>query len=145
MPPIVRTPTPRRIWRALTRAWIAPAVIALAACGPGASSASPGNGPSGDATLAAAATGVCAAVQALPDATAAQRAFENQAHEALHALAAAPGVDRSRAARLLEAMERVEGDFESDSAPSLPADLSALQSATGDALRSMDRAVPPCG
>ncbi len=80
----------------------------------------------------------------MPDATAAERAFENEAHEPLHALAADPGVDRSLAARLLESMERVEADFAESSAPGLPADLATLRSVAGDALRSLGEAVPSC-
>jgi hypothetical protein len=111
--------------------------------------ASTGNVPSPRSTdgpdLTAAALGLCLAVAALPNVNAAERAFDNNAHEALHALAAAPGLERGLAARVLESMERVEADF-ARSAPDggLAADLQALTIDTDRALQELGEVGPPC-
>ena len=111
-----------------------------------------GAGPSPSARvspLADAVIGVCQARAALrgsaPDAEAADRAFTNVAHEALHILAADPGLERGLAARVLEAMEQVETDFEGNTDPdALDADLADLGSAAGAALDALGVEVPPC-
>lgn len=81
----------------------------------------------------------------LPDVAAARTAFVNEAHDELHALAAAPGLDRSAAAHVLEAMDAVERDFSgSPAAAALAGDLATLRSAADDALTSLGVEVPAC-
>ena len=101
---------------------------------------------SGIATdLAAASTGVCQTLAALPDATAAERSFENVAHAALHALAAAPALDRALSAAVLESMERVEADFTASRAGEpLRRDLETLLEEANAALQAIGRTQPPC-
>ncbi len=128
-------------------ALLLPMVVACSPGGAGQASASPSPAPTasmtGEPNLQAAAVGVCSAIGALPDAAAAERTFTNDAHEALHALAAAPGLDRSVSARLLESMEQVEADFEGGSG-NLSDDLGALHAAAGVALAGIGQAVPTC-
>jgi hypothetical protein len=135
--PSVRRPSVR--WRS-TVAWIA---LVLSACSPGASGpAVPSQAAIG---FAASSAGVCQAIDALPDVTAAERAFTNVAHEALHGLAADPRLSRSVSARVLEAMQKVEADFSgSTGASALREDLAALQVSTDEALRALGQAVPAC-
>lgn len=70
--------------------------------------------------------------------------FANAAHAALHTLAAAPGLDRADAARLLEAMQRVETAFSSGDAGALATDLAALHVSADAALRALAIEVPVC-
>lgn len=113
------------------------ATVLLAAC-----TATSGSSPAG---LVAASAGVCHAIAALPDMTKAQRAFDNEAHEALHALAADARLDRAMAAGVLESMQRVEADFAQATGPdALGRDLSALLEAADDALAEIGQAVPGC-
>lgn len=113
-------------------------LLVLAGCGGAASgSSSAGHG--------AASAGVCHAMAALPDVTDSQRAFNNEAHEALHALAADPRLDRTIAARVLESMQRVEADFAQAAGPdALGIDLSTLLEAADDGLAEVGQAVPAC-
>jgi hypothetical protein len=114
----------------------------LAACSP--ASAPPVGGPSG---LTAASAGVCQAIVALPDVAAAERSFTNVAHEALHGLAAAPGLDRQLEAGILEAMQRVEADFGQSPPPdvaALTSDLRSLHDSADRALVSIGETAPPC-
>lgn len=134
-----------KLTRRSRAAWVAiPLSAFLAACSPaGGTSPTP---TASQADLTAAASGLCDALAALPDAAAADRAFTNVAHDALHALAAAPGLDRTLAAPVLEAMERVETDFDTPSdVAMLSADLGALHDAAGDALEALGKDVTPCG
>ena len=95
--------------------------------------------------LAGAADGLCAAMAALPDTAAAKRDFVNQAHDALHALAADSRLERALSARVLEAMDRVEQDFDTAAAePILGADLSSLRAAAADALGTLRIASATC-
>ncbi len=95
--------------------------------------------------LAESASGVCQAIVALPDHSAAERAFTNLAHDPLHTLAADARLDRSMAARILEAMEKVEADFtQSPDVAVLTDALTALQAATDRALEALGMEVPPC-
>jgi hypothetical protein len=94
--------------------------------------------------LEAASTGLCAAIAALPDATEVERTFTNEAHAALHSLAAAAGLDRADAARVLEGMEQVETDFNSGDAGALATDLVALHVSVDEALRALAIEVPVC-
>jgi hypothetical protein len=91
--------------------------------------------------------GVCQAIVALPDVAAAERSFTNVAHEALHGLAAEPGLDRQLAAGILEAMQRVEADFGQSQAPDvalLMSDLTNLHDSADRALASLGQAAPLC-
>jgi hypothetical protein len=121
-------------------AWIA---LVLAACAP-ASGASATLGSTGSA-LTASSSGVCQAILALPDAVAAQRAFINVAHQALHGLAADDHLARPMSARVLETMQRVEADFSGAmDAPLLGHDLAALRVAADAALSAIGEEVPAC-
>jgi hypothetical protein len=124
---------------------LAVATTAMLACGCGALGNPPGASlsPSGDLTAASA--GLCRAIAALPDTAAAQRTFVNSAHAALHALAAAPGLDRSIAAGVLESMQRVEGDFATIATQkTLTADLQDLTTKADAALRAIGQIPAPC-
>jgi hypothetical protein len=99
----------------------------------------------GGTDLSAAASGLCLAIAALPDGQAAERAFDNSAHEALHALAAAPGLERDLAAHVLESMERVEADFAGPAdEKGLAADLHDLATHTDEALTALGKSAAPC-
>jgi hypothetical protein len=125
------------------RAVIAVATIAIliggcaSADGPTASGAQPA--PAG------AVAGLCAALAALPDRSAAEQAFINVAHDPLHRLAADPRVDRALAADVLETMQAVEVDL-GRSAPVdvLREDLGALRTATGAAVAAIGAPDPGC-
>jgi hypothetical protein len=120
--------------------WI---VLVATACSPTAG-ASGTLGPTGSG-LTESSSGVCQAIRALPDAAAADRAFINVAHQALHGLAADNRLDRPMSARVLETMQRVEADFSgATDAPSLGRDLAALQAAADAALRAIGEEVPAC-
>ena len=89
--------------------------------------------------------GICAAIAALPDRSASERAFSNLAHDALHGLAAEPRLSRAMSARILEAMERVEADFRRPTnVEVLSTDLGELQVSADAALRALSREVPAC-
>ena len=117
--------------------------LLLSSCSPVAiGSVAPSLGPAG---MAAASSGVCEAIQALPDVTAAERAFTNLAHDALHGLAADVRVDRTKAARVLETMQKVEADFSRPpDIPTLTADLEALRASADAALGEIGQAVAGC-
>jgi hypothetical protein len=124
----------------LTAAWI---TLVLSACSPTASvSATPSQPALG---LPASSSGVCQAIAALPDRSAAERAFTNLAHEALHGLAADARLDRSMSARILEAMEKVEADFSrSPGLATLTDDLAELHASVDAALPALGVEVPAC-
>jgi hypothetical protein len=89
--------------------------------------------------------GVCAAMLAVPDTAAAQRAFTNLAHGQLHSLAADPRLSRPMAARILETMGVVEADFGRPPATAtLRKDLAELHDAADGALRALGLAAPEC-
>jgi hypothetical protein len=95
--------------------------------------------------LPASSSGVCKAIVALPDVSAAERAFTNLAHEPLHGLAADSRLGRSMSARVLEAMEKVETDFsQSPDVAVLTDDLTELQASADAALQALGEEVPPC-
>lgn len=129
----------RTPWR-LTAAWI---TLVLSACSPVASvSATPSQRALG---LAASSSGVCQVIVALPDLSAAERAFTNLAHEALHGLAADPRLGRSMSARVLEAMEKVEADLgRSPDVAVLINDLAELHASADAALQALGEEVPAC-
>lgn len=123
-----------------TAAWIA---LAVSACSPltGASAtlSQPALG------LPASSSGVCQAIAALPDVSAAQRAFTNVAHDALHGLAADPRLDRSMSAQVLEAMQIVEVDFtQTPDDAVLSEDLANLLAVADAALGDLGEEVPAC-
>jgi hypothetical protein len=126
-------------WR-WTAVWI---TLVVGACSPlvdaSATSTQPARG------LTTSSSGVCQAIVALPDVSAAKRAFANLAHEALHSLAADPRLDRAMSARVLESMQRVEADFDQSSdAAALTGDLAALHAVADSALRAIGEDVPAC-
>jgi hypothetical protein len=95
--------------------------------------------------LPAASSGVCQAIAALPDVSAAQRAFTNVAHDALHGLAADPQLDRSMSAQVLQAMQRVEVDFtQTRDEAVLSGDLANLLAVADAALQALGEDVPKC-
>ena len=119
-------------------------VLALTACGAGISA--DGSEPSGEA-LRASATAVCSSLDVVAtDRSSAVAIFQNDAHDGLHALAALPALDRSAAARLLEAKARVE-EAMAAGAPSqqLRQDLVELSAATDIALAALGLEPPACG
>jgi hypothetical protein len=140
--PTDRRPTARR-----RPALAAALALLLAGCAP-ASGGGTTSTPGASSGLGAAATGVCAALKALPDTVAAERAFTDDAHEALHALASAPGLERSLAAPVLEIMQRVEADFAttpaSPDASRLATDLASLHAAASAALAALGATAPAC-
>lgn len=88
---------------------------------------------------------MCQAIVALPDVSAAQRAFTNVAHDALHGLAADSRLDRSMSAQVLQAMQRVEVDFtQSRDDAALGNDLANLLAVADAALRTIGEDVPAC-
>jgi hypothetical protein len=83
--------------------------------------------------------------EAARDAEAARRIFFDRAHDPLHDIAAAAEkVDRSSAARLLEAKQAVEADLEATAAPELTSDLGRLIVATRDALEDLSVSTEGC-
>jgi hypothetical protein len=83
--------------------------------------------------------------EAARDAEAARRIFFDRAHDPLHDIAeAAEEVDRSSAARLLEAKQAVEADLEAMGAPELASDLGRLIVATRDSLEDLSVSTEGC-
>jgi hypothetical protein len=117
--------------------------LALTACTPAASAP-----PSGDEAMAGlplSSRGICAAMLALPDTQAAERAFTNLAHDRLHDLAADPRLSRAMSGRILETMGVVETDFgRSPAAATLADDLAELHAAAETALRAIGLTAPAC-
>jgi hypothetical protein len=122
---------------------IAVATLLLSACSPIGS----GSGAASQSALglSVSSAGVCEAIAALPDRAAAERAFTNMAHDALHGLAGDPRLSRSISARLLEAMQKVEADFSrTPDAALLSADLAELHASADSALQALGEEVPAC-
>ena len=117
-------------------------LAALVAC-TATAAASPISSPPSDGHAASSA-GVCAALLALPDESAALRAFTNLAHDALHGLAGDARLSRSTAAAVLRSMTAVEDDFATVRSPRLAADLAMLRAATDAALGELGEPVPTC-
>ena len=129
----------RAPWR-----WILLSIaLVLSACSPaGAGSGTPGQPSLG---LSASSAGVCQAIAALPDTSAAERAFTNMAHDALHGLAGDPRLSRSMSARVLEAMQRVEADFSrTPDVAVLSGDLAELHASADSALQALGEEVSAC-
>jgi hypothetical protein len=125
-------------------AWFFAAGIALTvgACSPLAGASATRQSALG---LPASSSGVCQAIAVLPNISAAQRAFTNVAHDALHSLAADPRLDRSMSAQVLEAMRRVEVDFtQSSDGAALSEDLANLLAVADAALEALGEEVPVC-
>jgi hypothetical protein len=132
-------PRSRPPWRST----IAVITLVLSACSPVASGTA-GSSPR-LVGLSASSTGVCQAIVALPDLSAAERAFNNLAHAALHGLAADPRLERALSARVLEAMARVEADFSrSADAATMTEDLTELRMSADAALRALGLDAPSC-
>jgi hypothetical protein len=85
---------------------------------------------------------VCAALLALPDESAALRAFTNLAHDALHGLAGDARLSRSTAAAVLRSMTAVEDDFAVPGSARLATDLATLHDATDEALVELGERAP---
>lgn len=122
--------------------------LVLASCGAGSegrSAATSETSGSSSAPFEAAAAGLCAATATLPDLAATRRAFINGAHDALHALAADPRLTRAASARVLEAMDHLERDFDAPAeAPALASDLADLSKAAAAALEGLGIDAPSC-
>ena len=97
------------------------------------------------AHLADAAGGLChARAEAATDPVAARAAFYDRSHDALHTVARGlETVDRSLAADLLVAMQKVESELETKP-PGLAGDLGALADVYRSGLRRLAIAAPPC-
>jgi hypothetical protein len=94
----------------------------------------------------AAVDGLCGALTSAQEPEASQQAFYDRSHMTLHEIAAElQSADRAAAAALLEAKDRVEGDYRTGAAPSkLEADLTRLIGATVEGLRALDVESPGC-
>lgn len=83
--------------------------------------------------------------EAAADPESARGIFFDRAHDPLHDIAAAAeDVDRSSAARLLEAKQAVEANLEAMAAPGLASDLERLITATRDALKELSISTEGC-
>lgn len=118
-------------------------MLLLSACSVAASPATtPGMTPFSSAV---ASSGVCETIFALPDETAASRAFTDLAHDALHDLAGDPRLSRALSAGVLESMEKVESDFRGSAEVAvLGDDLVDLHVAADAALGALGVAAPGC-
>lgn len=122
--------------------------LVLASCGArfGGASVVAGSPGSSSAPLVAAAAGLCAATAALPDLMGTKRVFVNDAHDALHTLAADPRLTRPAAAHVLEAIDQLERDFEASAdVPAVASDLANLSTAAAAALQELGIDAPSCG
>lgn len=138
-----------------TAAVLLAAALSLGACGgDGGGSdhvSTPSALPSGSlgvVTLEAARAtvqGLCG-VREAPDASAAKATFYDRTHDELHVIAAATEEqDRSAAASLLEAMQRVEAELEHPPLPEgFSADVDALVGTTRAALEAIGLGAPAC-
>jgi hypothetical protein len=131
---------PSPAWWRSTALWI---TLVLSACSPAVGASATPSLPA--VGLPASSSGVCQAIIALPDLSAAEHAFTNVAHDALHRLAADPRLGRALAARVLEAMQKVETDFSrSSDVAALTGDLAELRTSADLALRAIGEEVPAC-
>lgn len=107
----------------------------------------PAPDPTGaDARWLAAVDGLCASIAEAGDPAAAERAFFDRSHDALHEIAAAASeADREAAAALLTAKNRVEADFrDAPTRQELEGHLQTLIAATVDALTALGVNAPGC-
>ena len=97
-------------------------------------------------SFAATAVALCDARRSLPDdRDAAVRSFQDRAHESLHLLAADATLDRTLAADLLRAKERVESEIAAGATGvELEAPMDALATSTRMALTDIGVEVEPC-
>ena len=126
----------------LTRAVIALALLA-AACGGGSEdrTITVAGQPVAVAQLVDAHAALC---QAAAEPDAARRHFFDRAHDQLHTVARAlEDVDRTQAAQLLQAKERVESELTTPP-PTLPDDLRRLAGVYRDGLGRLAITAPPC-
>jgi hypothetical protein len=131
--------------------------MAFAACN-GSDSGPPATGTTGPTIVVAgdpvpvaqmtdALANLCTAQDEAPDRPqAAEARFFDRSHTTLHLVArAVEDVDRSLAARLLEAKQKVEADFSGlASGDRVADDLASLVTVTRDALDRLAVPVPPC-
>ena len=99
------------------------------------------------AKLRAIAAGLCeAAQQAATDLSAAEKTFQGKSHDGLHLIARGlQDIDRPASATLLEAKQKVEGDFSNDAAgPQVAADLRSLSEVTKSSLALFNVTVDAC-
>ncbi len=120
---------------------IALVALALAACG----SDTPSDAAPDDLPSEAVAAGLCQAAGSAADAEEAEEAFA-RVHTDLHRVAGAvEEQDRTAAAALLKAKQKVEDDLRRRAPESeLGPDLRRLIEATADGLRRLDVTVDPC-
>lgn len=129
--------------------------LVLTACGGDAATPnrpSPTPLPSGELGVvtpdaaSAAVLGLCEVMSQLPeDPEAASATFDDRVHEELHIVAAATQVqDRTAAAALLRAKERVEADLAGPGAADAGSDVDALLKAVRSALAVIGLTVPDC-
>ena len=122
----------------LTLAAVLVLSLASAACSTGAEDTATTD------EFSVAAEGLCRTADVVDDPTAAREIFYDTVHQALHQLAddTAAG-DRTAAAGLLEAKQRVEATLDTRE-PSLAAAVDDLVDATSRALATLDRPEPDC-
>lgn len=125
-------------------------LLSMAACGAGENDnpSSPPSGALGPVTPRAAeeaVRGLCD-LRTATDRVEAEATFLDRAHATLHVIAAATEVrDRSGAANLLEAKQKVEADLAgTELPPSFAADVRALIDATRAALAAIGLDAPAC-
>jgi hypothetical protein len=97
--------------------------------------------------LLAVAAGLCeAAAQAPTDVEAAEKTFNGRSHDGLHLIARGlEQIDRAASATLLEAKQKVEGDFSrSVAGPQVAADLKSLHDVTVSSLARFNVTAGPC-
>jgi hypothetical protein len=139
----------RRVERPDLLRWLPPGLIVVGGALLWLSATdAPAGGHDGRATsFAATAVALCDATRALPDdREAAVRAFQDRAHEPLHVLAADATLDRTLAADLLRAKERVEAGIAAGATGAeLEGAMDALAASTGTALADIGIEVEPCG
>jgi hypothetical protein len=137
--------------RLLASTLLALALVAAACASDGGVSGVPSAPPSGalgavtSEAAAEAVRGLCA-LEPATDRVEAEATFLDRSHATLHVIAAATEVrDRSTAADLLEAKQRVEADLAGDELPpGFAADVRALIDATGAALEAIGLEAPAC-
>ena len=99
------------------------------------------------ARLRAIATGLCqAALEAPGDLAAAEKTFQSKSHDGLHLIARGlEDIDRTAAAALLEAKQKVEADFSKNvSGPQVAADLRHLADVNRSSLSRFNVSVDAC-
>jgi hypothetical protein len=135
------------VTRPLRAVLTAAAALLLVACpGDGEPGPTPPSPPSTEDRWLAAVDGLCGALTSAQEPEAAEAAFFDRSHDAIHEIAAAvQAEDTSAAAALLEAKTAVETDFETGAGPSrIEIDLQALIQATREALTVLGIESPGC-